>query len=91
MIKTIRTAHFRRLPNGALRLVNNSRTEEGFVFRESRGWHDGETKFELWVDGEFMQRWDADEWGNDPWSIGIFARLWAEGFRSRIRRPLPRG
>tara|TARA_R110000787_G_scaffold7296_3_gene25012 strand:- start:4073 stop:4393 length:321 start_codon:yes stop_codon:yes gene_type:complete len=76
-IKSRRIASFRRSISNRLHSVQST-SQTGFVFRETVGWSDGESKLELWSDGEFMQRWDADEWNGDPWSIDIFARLWSE-------------
>ena len=66
-IKSRRIASFRRSISNRLHSVQST-SQTGFVFRETVGWSDG----------EFMQRWDADEWNGDPWSIDIFARLWSE-------------
>jgi hypothetical protein len=84
-IEAQRIATFRRT-NARWHMVQSESIEKGFCFITTRGWHDGQERVELRVDGEFMSRWDT----NDPWTIDIFNRLLSESMQNRVRRPLPR-
>lgn len=79
-----RIATFRRTRN-RWHLVQSETIDKGFCFITTRGWHDGQERIELRVDGEFMDRWDT----SDPWTIDIFLRLWASSLATSQCRPLP--